>query len=390
MRFFRLTWVVPARIIPFAVAALLLVLGAVAVLLLARPPAWTLAFYPAGGPGLEADQRRNLAEIRAGAARIRGARLVLFLDPALGAMPQGDAAARREPEVVRVEGAGAYVPETLRRFLELAWRRFPAGRRALFLAGHGAGWWSEAEGAPGFTAPGIREALRGSPVDLLVLDACALGDLESVWELRHTARILVVHQATVPPMGLDYRRLLEGMSRARSLSPEAAAHLVIDAYRRDYAGRMYPISVSALRLDGGFAAFVAAFQEAAAQPAGAPGWEEACRAAVRPGGWSEGRERRVDLVRLVDSLDRPDLSARVRSFRLAHFAANTPLQGLSIYLPRSTELLQRDRERYDSLSLSIDFPQGWSRRLPALAGGGAAAVRLPTASPPVSAPPAAR
>jgi len=110
-------------------------------------------------------------------------------------------------------------PDTLTDFVASAQRAYPATRRVLSLVGHGGGWsptllagqpsrhggqptgelggmlWDDHPGTS-LSTPALAQALRAAlppdqPLDLLYLDACAMGQIEVAYELRGTANYLL-------------------------------------------------------------------------------------------------------------------------------------------------------------------------------------------------------
>jgi sugar lactone lactonase YvrE len=92
--------------------------------------------------------------------------------------------------------------QTLNDFVRWGQAQFPTQRTYLAIANHGQGirgiGWDKTSGADEFLTPReIADALtdpRIVPVDILHLDACSMGLLDVVYELRHSARRLITSQ----------------------------------------------------------------------------------------------------------------------------------------------------------------------------------------------------
>lgn len=106
------------------------------------------------------------------------------------------------------------------RFFSLVRDNYPARHYAFFIAGHGLGWFSgrsmhaspqgtEANPSPNksFNAEVIRRGLIHNEPDILCLDLCLMADVESVYQLRHSADYLVMGQGPLPSGGQDYEYL---------------------------------------------------------------------------------------------------------------------------------------------------------------------------------------
>jgi len=140
-------------------------------------------------------------------------------------------------------GAGRSLGE----FLDWAIPRYPAERYALFVLSHSWGWRGIGHDdnpnialppAPGPTPveytmmsfPELRETLsrhfsKESPLDLLVLDACNDGVLETAYEVRDLTRAFSAAPTEMPFLSYDYTRTF---ARPWKTGKELARHLVLD------------------------------------------------------------------------------------------------------------------------------------------------------------------
>ncbi len=270
--------------------------------------------------------------------------------------------------------------ETLAAFLSFVKDNFISEHYALFIAGHGNGWFIEDRPAEehgseypdeyfkDIEVPMIQDALMREPVDVLVLDICFMGDIETAWALKDTSRYLVLSQTSLPSMGLDYADLLNGLTGNAVLTPKDVACETVESYRRTYEKRTYPVSVSALELGEDFRSFVLSLQAAASDHERFAALKSAAKETPHTPSRSSNRNKMANLVSLVMNLEKtqqPGFMSGI-SFMLSHFSVNTQAKGISIYLPLTKELYQQDSEQYARTDFARDFPEGWVKVLPQL------------------------
>ncbi len=270
--------------------------------------------------------------------------------------------------------------DTLSGFVWFVRDNFISEHYALFMAGHGNGWFVEDAPAPAsrkkrsdeffrdFETPMIGKALSLCSVDVLILDLCFMADVETAWALKDTADYIVFNQTSIPSMGLDYADLLERIGNRQSLSPEDMAIETVESYRKTYGQRQYPVSATALHLGEEFEDFVRSFQGFAETGSNLPALRTAAAQARYVLSRSQHRDKMVDLLRLVSDLKASGHAGELpeNSGLKAHFSVNTALAGLSIYLPRSRALYDEDRPSYADTAFARDFPLGWVKVLPEL------------------------
>jgi hypothetical protein len=130
-------------------------------------------------------------------------------------------------------------PETLRRFLDWGFDRFPGRFKVLDVASHGAGYQGlcldfhsdyKRMSLPDF-GRAVHAGLKGRKLDVLNLLACMMGSLEVAWEVRDTASVLVASEDVI--MGnemLTYGPTLAPLSaRTAMTAQELGKQLVIAA-----------------------------------------------------------------------------------------------------------------------------------------------------------------
>ncbi|MET0101330.1 MAG: clostripain-related cysteine peptidase [Sedimenticola sp.] len=143
-------------------------------------------------------------------------------------------------------------PNTLRDFVSAALKRYPARHHALVLWDHGGGWQHMAidhkapgteEGHDGLSLPevgtALHQAMAASPVerlDIVGFDMCLMAQLETAYELKDIADVLVASQAVEPGDGWPYDRILPAFGKG-TLGTRRLAGEIVDAYGKFYAER---------------------------------------------------------------------------------------------------------------------------------------------------------
>jgi hypothetical protein len=171
-------------------------------------------------------------------------------------------------------------PKLLEQVLLLT-QAFPSERQLLVVGGHGLGWRGmlvdENRGQryfePGrlrLPGPGaacdaelkrcqqaalaeINAAIgpdsRVAPIELMAIDACYMGNLESIATLSRQSRWLVVSEDQWPGEGFDYRALLGTLTRDPGIAPLALARAIVESSERFYKSaeeRGSPVTLVAL------------------------------------------------------------------------------------------------------------------------------------------------
>jgi len=147
---------------------------------------------------------------------------------------------------------------TQRQFFSFVGDNFPARHYALFMVGHGSGWYGQdptpGPGAAPKPSPEyyqilksqvLAAAARWQPFDLIVMDSCLMADIESLWALRNAADYLVLNQIETPSWGLDYTLLLKRLGAQTAWEPVEMAKAVVSTYARSFAKAPYPIATAA-------------------------------------------------------------------------------------------------------------------------------------------------
>ncbi|MBM4087246.1 MAG: hypothetical protein FJ272_20840 [Planctomycetes bacterium] len=233
--------------------------------------AWTLLFYISGETG----HSRELAEelrathetiVRECAANER-INVVTLYDP-LGSgspavfqvftqgRPRPDL--RREYRELNMGAEWTLLNEFLRPCLSAA----PAGKHALFILGHGSGWWparrpsgaspdagflaaDASHGDDGLTPSELRDALAAAAsllpsgkFDLIAFHACDMSCFELGYQLRHVAQLMLAPESLLPKQGLSYSSL--SRLTAETSARELAARIVADTERASRESALRP------------------------------------------------------------------------------------------------------------------------------------------------------
>lgn len=156
-------------------------------------------------------------------------------------------------------------PETLRTFLAFAQKEYPADDYALIIWGHGCGWRGysiDEESDAVMPLPGIHEALSGlsKPLSVIAFDCCYGAMLETAYELRDDAEVLVAAERDEPAAGWNYTFFLENLLKdgqqddlqsgslpAGETAAERYAVAAVKAFGKQYATQEN-VSVAALSL----------------------------------------------------------------------------------------------------------------------------------------------
>lgn len=130
--------------------------------------------------------------------------------------------------------------ETLNDFLAWGMKNYPSKKTMVVLAGHGegfAGYATDGKSKPGTTGIGLQqlsEVLERYPSDVLVFDACLMGQAEVLHTLKDSCHYLVASSELVGEAGLPYPPILEQLG---GLNPRAAAEQVVEISRQDQQAR---------------------------------------------------------------------------------------------------------------------------------------------------------
>jgi hypothetical protein len=149
---------------------------------------------------------------------------------------------------------------TLRDFVASTVVSYPAEHYALIIWNHGQGWKSASQavatksifndydnGNPSnylsnyYVANALADAgsLTGVKLDILGIDACEMSVIESAYEFRNVADILVASQELVSAYGWDYDNLLSRLVLNPGLTPVGFSKAMVDSFKKFYSGSVF-------------------------------------------------------------------------------------------------------------------------------------------------------
>ncbi|PWJ11772.1 clostripain-related cysteine peptidase [Jannaschia seohaensis] len=227
---------------------------------------WTVMVYLDGDNDLEYFALSDINEMEAGLPE-RGVEVVVLLDRAQGFDDSdGDWTEARvyrvtsdtdpehiaSDELARLGEVNMGAPETLASFVSASINKFPARNYAVVLWDHGGGWRSMASDhdAPGTSngyddfnlaevSEGLRTGLARTSVkklDIVGFDMCLMAQLETGYELRKLADVLVASQAVEPGDGWPYDAILPEFGK-ETLGAQRLGAAIVEAYGAYYGAR---------------------------------------------------------------------------------------------------------------------------------------------------------
>jgi len=133
-------------------------------------------------------------------------------------------------------------PATLTNFVQWGAANYPADHYALVLWDHGGGTdgvcYDDTSGGDVLTLAELSGALGAAGVqfDIVGFDACLLGLMETVSEIRDHAGIMVGAEPTIPWDGWPYDTFLADLAAAPGQTPAQLATLIVARYGESYGG----------------------------------------------------------------------------------------------------------------------------------------------------------
>ena len=127
-------------------------------------------------------------------------------------------------------------PQTLVDFVTWTVANYPADHYVLDLWGHGTGWSGVCPDKDDFLEPTeLRSAMSsiasaGIHLDIVSIDACQMGMVETVYELRQGAEFAIVSEKDVPVSGWPYAEVLAILADEPTISPTDFGIALIDEY----------------------------------------------------------------------------------------------------------------------------------------------------------------
>lgn len=139
-------------------------------------------------------------------------------------------------------------PGHLANFITSAKRRFPARKYALFICGHGSGWYYprlrhnvdrgiafDDETDNFLDTPALGRVLKaGGQLDILFNDSCLLQGLETLYEVKDSVKIMMGAENFA--YDHDYYALMKRLHAEPGVSPMNLSRHILADYRKYYAG----------------------------------------------------------------------------------------------------------------------------------------------------------
>lgn len=141
-------------------------------------------------------------------------------------------------------------PSTMQTFFEVIKEKFPAKHYGMIYSSHGSGWLPDnyfGDGRISRPTMSIGQEIQGSSqyfmnipefaasipyhLDYILLDACLMGNVETVYELRNCADQIAVSATEIMADGFDYKNLARRLLTGTSASPKAVCEDYIAQYK---------------------------------------------------------------------------------------------------------------------------------------------------------------
>jgi hypothetical protein len=124
-------------------------------------------------------------------------------------------------------------PETLKDFLDIANNIIPADNTILIITDHGKGLFGIAQDAHPENIMEIIEldsALSNNRVDLLILEACSMAQIEVLYELRDKADYIISSEIQMPGTGFSYSQALSPLLSNPSHSALSIGEIFVSTF----------------------------------------------------------------------------------------------------------------------------------------------------------------
>lgn len=257
---------------------------------------WSILIVMGAGSSLASALWENLQEVKAAAHG--NAHVCVFFDgPFLTdsfLLYMNEGSTLREDIVLRYLSLDIKRPGVLDTIMEYAWSLFPARHTMLVLSGHGLGFGGILSDTINVHSDAVQRAIRipaeknacvdrlmqcskdatamvqkairdkcdmnrrgpfkSHRYDILAMDACSMGSMETLFKWRGWARRMIVSELPEPDVGYPYQELLEILDQEPDITPdEYAARIAQAAYRymlRTPLGRSKGVTQMAVDMNG--------------------------------------------------------------------------------------------------------------------------------------------
>ncbi len=217
----------------------------------------TLGIYIAADNDLAANADLDLEEIRS-AQISQDVNVVVFADRGFMSTEPGTCIfIKRDTFLIRLEVFGnldSGDPGTLSFFVNYMKTRFPSENYGLVLWGHGTGWLKSAlldknvsyDASSGNSIDvyngELKLAIPDSLFSFILFDACLMGSIEVLWELKGKFQYVLASPALVPVSGFNYKKFIECFSNNESI--QDLLKRVVDGYVDEYSSMGLSIAFS--------------------------------------------------------------------------------------------------------------------------------------------------
>ncbi|MBI2265520.1 MAG: hypothetical protein HYU64_10160 [Armatimonadetes bacterium] len=272
---------------------------------------------------------------------------------------------------------------TLQKFLEWGIRKFPAKHYLICINNHGGGFLGisrDHKGKSTISLPSLGKTLEnvrertGVTPDVLLFDACLMGQAEVVAQIGKNARFVVASEEEITAQGLPWGEIMGIFQDHPSLSPESVARGIVSAVREDEAIReekgldRHVFQIAALK-GGVEKKLLHALDQLAGAllPASVPA-QAILEVVKKTRRFDDGGEKKPyrdyrDMVDFVDNLQKSD----IRSTRVKEAATALKKVAEEIVLE---EYQGNGMERAHGLSVYLPTTYGRDRVRPGLPGKG--------------------
>jgi len=343
----------------------------------AEPTEWTYAFYLASGDGFYREQNRNFMEICDGAESVTNGKVVVFIDvePEKGKIsPLHLRKGSYAFEVTSCEklkrldipalgldknqqtDLNSSTPAVIKGFFDFVKSNYPSHHKFYDLTAHGDVLINPRHGS--INSLSIAQALKENRPEVLALDMCYLGGLESLWDLKDAADTIVAASTTIPLSVNDYSRFLKRVGSG-SKPATAVAKDFVEAYRQTYAGKKYPVSIFALKAGAGLEQFVANFSRRIADFSDTP--EAFDKVKAEKAAKSNLYGTNADLTAVIAAMA-PNLPLELQKLLYDEFSVNTVFSGPAVFFPADQKTYEKHRDEYQTLMFSRNNP-AWPKFL---------------------------
>lgn len=135
---------------------------------------------------------------------------------------------------------------TLESYINFVKEKIPSKYYALYIGGHGTGYSSNYESSMQLEINDREEDLltvieianvleRTGGVDLIAFDACLMGSIENIYELKNSADFLVASPENIPGPGNNYIKLINSFYLDSTKTPWDLAKATVESYYFGYS-----------------------------------------------------------------------------------------------------------------------------------------------------------